>query len=681
MNRDLLLEIGTEEIPARFMHGILAEIKDNAASMLQESKVGYQEIQVFGTPRRLVLLVKGLAENQDDTVEVNRGPSVAIAFDSDGNPTKAAQGFARGQGINVSELTVQDRYVYAKKTHRGEAVDDILPSFMTDLIHGLQFPKSMRWGNEKMRFVRPIRWLVALLDDKVIPFEIAGVKSDRYSRGHRFLGTENVEIPAVSEYNDIMRKQFVIVDQEERREYIRKELNRIAQENGGKVLHDEDLLEEVVYLVEYPTVLCGGFEDKYLKLPDGAVITPMKDHQRYFPLRDKAGNLLPKFLTVRNGGTDFIDLVRVGNERVLRARLADAEFFFNEDRKRSLEERYEDLQKIVFQEGLGNMQDKTKRLLKVANFFVKEWKLDARETKLLERAIHLAKVDLTTAMVTEFTELQGEMGKEYALLDGEDPAVAEGIGEQYLPSFSGDTLPQTKIGIILGFCDKLDNLVATFSRGLIPTGSQDPFALRRQAIGIIQTTIGNQLHWSLTGALQAAQNALSINDKHLNEAVADFIVQRLRNILLDEGIQYDVVDAVLAQGCPDIYDAYIRAQALQNSGLVRDEELRHALTRVLNIVGDAKVADVSPDLFTTGAEKELYVAYQQVLEKTLAAYAEYDYESVYKIWAQLIAPINRFFEEVIVMAEDPAIRQARLGLVGAIAQMIKSWADLRKLAG
>lgn len=680
MAKQFILEIGTEEIPAKFMRGTLAQMREAAAALLQEENLTADAIEAFGTPRRLVLQLTGLAEEQAVTTEIKRGPAVGIAFREDGTPSPALQGFARSQGVAAEDLTERDGYMYAEVRRGGKAAREILAARMPQFIHGLQFPKSMRWGTESMRFARPIRWLVALYGDEVIPFEVAGVQSGRTTRGHRFLGREEREIATAEAYRDTLASEFVMVDPEERRNLIRTELERVAAEQGGTVVHDEDLLEEVVHLVEYPTVLCGGFEERYLQLPEAAVITPMKDHQRYFPIRDAAGRLLPLFLTVRNGGTEFLDLVRTGNERVLRARLADAEFFFNEDRKQTLAARYEALPRIVFQEGLGTMQDKTLRLERLTAALAAAWEASAAERETVARAAHLAKTDLTTAMVTEFTELQGEIGREYALLDGETEAVAWAIYEQYLPRFAGDELPATLPGMLLSLADKLDNLVATFSQGHIPTGSQDPFALRRQAIGIVQMSLQQRRHWDLTAALQAASDALGA-DAAVVPQVADFIAQRFRGILAAEGVPHDVLDAVFAQPVTDLYGAYLRAQALTETGLVADENLRQALVRALNLAKDTAAAEVREDLLQEDAERALYRAVTAVEADVQGAYAADDFATVYARLRELAAPIHRFFDEVVVMADEEDVRTNRLHLLDRIAALIRPWADVKQLVG
>lgn len=494
MAKDLLFEIGAEEIPAGFLPNIIKQLGELAIAALAERHIPHGAVKVYATPRRVALLINDVAERGEDVHETHKGPSVSIAYDADGNATKAAIGFARGKGLDVSELKVVDGYIFADTTTAGLDTKEVLSDVLPSLITGLSFPKSMHWGDLEERFVRPVRWLVALFGQDVVPVIFANVTSTNVSRGHRFLGESELTITEPKDYVDTLTKNFIMIDQDVRRETIRKQLTELAATKGATVVWDEDLLDEVTFLVEYPTALCGTFDESYLALPSDCIITPMKDHQRYFPMVDGKGTLLPMFLTVRNGDSKSLEVVAAGNERVLRARLDDAKFFFNEDRKTPLAGRYEALTKIVFQEGLGNLKDKTERLLTLGAALAQE--VGFTDTVTLERATHLAKTDLTTGMVSEFTELQGIMGKEYALLDGETPAVGEAIFEQYLPRFAGDILPSTDAGRILSIVDKVDTIVATFSRGLIPTGSQDPYALRRQTIGIINILMDSK--WSLS---------------------------------------------------------------------------------------------------------------------------------------------------------------------------------------
>ena len=567
MAKDLLFEIGAEEIPAGFMPNILGQLKQLAETKLNDAHLPFESIATYGTPRRLALIVKGLADASAEISERHKGPSASIAYDADGNPTKAAIGFARGKGLDVTDLVVENGYIYAETKTAGVPAKDIVTDMLPQLITGLNFPKSMHWGKLDAKFVRPVRWLVALLDEDVIPVEFATVKSGNVTRGHRFLGADEITIKNASSYVDTLKENYVMVDQDARRELISKQLHDIAASKNASIVWDDDLLEEINYLVEWPTALCGGFEESYLALPDAAIITPMKDHQRYFPLVDQDGKLLPMFLTVRNGSDHSIEVVQAGNERVLRARLDDAKFFFNEDRKKHLIDRQDGLTKIVFQEGLGNLADKTERLLKLGRVFGEECGLHEDTVVVLERATELAKTDLTTGMVTEFTELQGVMGKEYALLDGESPEVAEAIFEQYLPRFAGDVLPQTEAGKVLSIIDKIDNIVATFSRGLIPTGSQDPYALRRQTIGILNILLGSEWNISLRPIFKASMELLNVpaeKQDELLDQVEEFFTLRLKNIFLDREVPHHVIDLLLSNNELSVADAEGLVNALRS---------------------------------------------------------------------------------------------------------------------
>ena len=666
MAKDLLFEIGAEEIPAGFMPNILGQLKQLAETKLNDAHLPFESIATYGTPRRLALIVKGLADTSAEISERHKGPSASIAYDADGNATKAAIGFARGKGLDVADLVVEDGYIYAETKTAGVPAKDIVSEMLPQLITGLNFPKSMHWGNLDAKFVRPVRWLVALLDEEVIPVEFATVKSGNVTRGHRFLGADEITIKNVASYVDTLKENFVMVDQDARRELISKQLHDIAASKNASIVWDDDLLEEINYLVEWPTALCGGFEESYLALPDAAIITPMKDHQRYFPLVDQNGKLLPMFLTVRNGSDHSIEVVQAGNERVLRARLDDAKFFFNEDRKKPLIDRQDGLTKIVFQEGLGNLADKTERLLKLGRVFGEECGLHEDAAVVLERATELAKTDLTTGMVTEFTELQGVMGKEYALLDGESEEVAEAIFEQYLPRFAGDVLPQTEAGKVLSLIDKVDNIVATFSRGLIPTGSQDPYALRRQTIGILNILLGSEWNISLRPIFKASMELLNVaadKQEELLNKVEEFFTLRLKNIFLDREVPHHVIDLLLSNNELSVADAEGLVNALLVNRIDENVELVQAYTRMYNLVKDVEYTGVNSDLLKEDAEKELFEAASKASEASSAAWEAGDYDAVVAVPATLVPAINKFFEDVMVMDKDEAIKANRLQLV------------------
>ena len=683
MSKTLLLEIGTEEVPAHVMPGILSQLKENAAKTFEELRIEYKNIKTLGTPRRSALLVEGLAEQQADLSKENRGPAVNIAFDADGNPTKAAQGFARGQGVKPEELVTKDGYVYAMVHEKGGQTVDLLGDTLKSLVDGLNFPNNMHWADLDYKFIRPLRWLVALYGQDVIDFEVANVKSGRTSRGHRFLSEGDFEIANAEDYVEACRKASIIVDQNERCEMIRQQIAEVAAANGGQAEVNEDLLEEVLYLVEYPTALCGKFDEKYLALPAEAVITPMRDHQRYFPVL-KDGQLLPLFITIRNGGKEHLETVQHGNERVLRARLEDAQFFFDEDRKKTLEQHGEKLKTVVFQDGLGTIYDKALRLEVLAGYIADAIGANEQDKKDAVRAAKLAKADLVTGMVTEFTELQGVMGREYALLDGETKAVAQAIDEHYMPRFAGDSQPASVAGRIVSLADKIDTIVGTFSRGLIPTGSQDPFALRRQALGIVNMLKEAQYHISLSQLVAKAMELLRIADAgqqaKLQNDVADFMKLRLKNVLADAGIRYDVVDAVFVT-VDDIYGVFLRAQAVNEAVKQDMEKTIQAFVRTGNIARKAEdvQAAVETDLLAEQVEKDLCKAYEAAASKVEKEIVAQDYAGAIATLSQLAAPIDAFFDGVMVMDKDEKIKNNRLGLLKLVDNLICQVADFSKI--
>lgn len=710
----LLFEIGTEEIPAKFMPGILKQLKELAAAKMQELRIPFEDITVYGTPRRMAFIAGGVAETQADVVVEAKGPSVKIAYVS-GAPSKAAQGFARGQGVDVKDLVVRDNYVYAVKHLAGQPVVELLPGLLMDILTSLSFPKTMRWADYEFRFVRPIRWMVALFGDQIIPVEICGVKSGKFSMGHRFMqqslkaaaesqgllsaalskvgnkvysalaGVKGaVEIPSAGDYKKVMYDNFVMVDQDERRALILQQIKDLAAQNGGEAEINEDLLEEVNYLVEWPTALCGRFEEKFLSLPKECIITPMREHQRYFPVLDEDGNLLNKFITVRNGGSEHLDIVTHGNERVLRARLSDAEFFFNEDRATKLEDRLEKLKTVSFQEGLGNMYDKSERLVKMAEMlrFAINTPVDEEE---LRRCALLCKTDLVTGMVIEFTELQGVMGREYALLDGEKPEVATGIFEHYLPRFAGDALPATTIGRIVGIGDKLDNICATFSRGLAPTGSQDPYALRRQALGVINILLDANYHISLAKIIAGTLYLLDIKPEETGKLVPqimEFFKQRLRNLLMEQGIRYDVIDAVFAdKRNDDMVDLAVRCKALADYVEAGNAEpLVQVSVRVSNLCKKIeKEVAISGALFKDESENKLHEVVAAVSKKIIPEIVLYDYAAVLKAGEKVIEPVNAFFDNVMVMDEDENVKNNRLAMLEEVRGIVNAVGDLSLL--
>lgn len=678
MKRDLLFEIGTEEIPAHVMPHLLEDLAQLAETMLKEHRLSYEKVRTLGTPRRAALIVTGLAERQEDVNTETRGPSVAIAFDADGNPTKAGAGFARGQGVDPSALIQRDGYVYASVHESGAATAELLTSLLPDLVRAIPLPNSMRWGDLDFRFIRPIRWFVALYGTEIVPFTLAGVTSGNHSRGHRTLAPADFVITSAADYEAACEKAYIIVDPERRRAMICEQITETAKACGGTAEITPDLLEEVLYLVEYPTALSGSFEEKYLALPAEAVITPMRDHQRYFPVKAADGSLLPAFITVRNGGKAHLDVVAHGNERVLRARLADAQFFFDEDRKKSLAEHREKLKTVVFQRGLGSMYEKTERLMALTTAIVEEMAAgDADDAALADarRAAELSKADLVTGMVTEFTELQGIMGREYALLDGESPAVARAIDEQYMPRFAGDELPQTLLGVALSVADKIDNIVGTFSQGRIPTGSQDPFGLRRQALGLVLMLIEQESTMLLSDLVDEACDLYDLEEfrDKMQVYVADFIRLRLKNVLSERGVRYDVQEAVLGDvdlvADVPVRAAYVERLLASEGG----EALVQSFVRVGNIARSVTGGTVDPALFKAEEEGALLSAYQA------AAAARAEGEDTLPTEQALGRAIDTFFDAVMVMDKDARVKENRLSLLKMIDDDLLETADYSKI--
>ncbi len=683
MSKDLLLEIGTEEVPAHAMPIILTELKENAAKALADLRLSYGAVKALGTPRRIALIVTDLAERQPDVMEERRGPSAAVAFDGEGNLTKAGLGFARGAKVDPKDLTTKDGYVYAAIHEAGADTPRLLQTLLPDLIAHLTFPNSMRWGDLDFRFIRPLRWLVALYGGAVIPFTLAGIRAGRTSRGQRFLGQASFDIADAAAYEDACEKEYVVVDPVRRRAMIRRQIEAVAAENGGTAEISEALLEEVVYLVEYPTALAGRFEEKYLALPPEAVVTPMRDHQRYFPVKDAAGRLLPLFVTVRNGGTEHLDTVRHGNERVLRARLAGAQFFCDEDRKKPLTAHREKLKTVVFQEGLGTVYEKTERLARLAETIADKVGATAEEKKAAQRAALLSKADLVTGMVTEFTELQGVMGRSYALLDGEEKAVAIAIDEHYRPRFSGDAEPETAAGRILSLADKMDNIVATFSRGLIPTGSQDPFALRRQALGLSNMLIRAKYSLSISLIADQAMDLLGISEaaarEKLRQEIAAFLRLRLKNIFDEAGIRYDVAEAVLSD-VNDVYACYGRGKAVADALLAEDmTAVIQAFVRAGNIAAKGADGAIDSALFVAPEEKALYQALTSAKSAVDSLLEGQDYAGAIDALRDLAVPIDALFDAVMVMDKEAKIRQNRLALLFAVDRLIRRVADFDKI--
>ncbi|MDD4335541.1 MAG: glycine--tRNA ligase subunit beta [Desulfotomaculaceae bacterium] len=688
-SRDFLLEIGVEEMPARFLEPALAELKELAATVLRESRLSYKSLTACGSPRRIALLAEGMAVSQTPLEIEVKGPAVKVAY-RDGVPTRAAEGFAAGQGVKVADLVQRPvghvDYVFAVRREVGRPAMEVLPAIVPGLITGLHFPKPMRWGDLEFRFARPIRWIVSLFGTDIVEFAFTGLKAGRTTYGHRFLSKKPIDLAEPADYIETMRKNYVLVDVLQRKNEIWRQVCELARAAGGFVEEDEELLNEVTNLVEYPTALIGEFSPDYLKLPKEVLVTPMREHQRYFPVVDGAGRLLAKFIAVKNGAADHLDIIRAGNEKVLRARLADANFFYQEDLKTPLAEKVPELKKIVFQERLGAVYDKTVRVGEISAYLAGELAagLEAKEAAL--RASVLAKADLVTNMVYEFPELQGYMGREYAVRSGEKQTVAETIFEHYLPRFAGDRLPQTMPGKILSIADKIDTIVGCFAIGIQPTGSQDPYALRRQALGISNIILDTKASLSLEKLIETAyccyqeKVRLDLPVDKVKEEIAEFFKQRMKGILDERGFSYDTVDAALSAGYDDLYDVLLRAGALAE--FRRDPDFADLLTafiRANNLSKNAATLQINPALLEDSSEKELYTLLADVQEKSESYLAQQDYRGLLGAIATLQAPLDKFFTSVMVMVDDAAVRDNRLALLASLAALVKLVADLSKV--
>jgi glycyl-tRNA synthetase len=686
-----LLEIGTEELPAGDLSDAIEQLRAMLPTYLSDLHLSHDAIRVEGTPRRLAAIVAGLAPCQPDREHTVKGPPAGQAYDADGNPTRAAQGFARSRGVAVEDLQVQEldggQYVVAVVKEEGQPAGQVLSESLADLVAGLSFDRSMRWNASGVSFSRPIRWFVALLGASVVPFRYAGLQSGRVTRGLRMFGSPEIEIPEAAAYWEVMAEQRIVVDVARRKEMVRTQADALAAEMEGSIPEDPVLLEEVTNLVELPTALRGDFEPEYLDLPSPILISVMKKHQRYFPMvgrtgSEREGDLLPHFVAVRNGTDENLPVVRIGNEDVIRARFADAKYFYEHDSRKHLANFLPRLDTLTFQEDLGSMLDKVKRLERLAPRLGEMLGLTPAELMVVQRAANLCKADLATQMVVEMTSLQGIMGRLYALHSGEPEAVAEAIYEHLLPRSAEDELPHSGAGIVLALADRLDSLVGLFAVGLKPSGTRDPFALRRAALGVVQILLGNELRFDLQEGIARAAKRLPVpTDDRVRAETLDYIVQRLRGVLLEAGRRYDVVDAVLAERGYDPYWAAESAQAL-DEWVARPgwEDLLNAYARCVRIVRDQERRyEVDPQRFVEPASTILYKAVQDARASIPEQEATID--DVLGAILGIVAEINVFFDEVLVMDPDPEVRQNRLGLVQEVAALADGAADLSKLEG
>ncbi|KAF0158288.1 MAG: glycyl-tRNA synthetase beta chain [Syntrophaceae bacterium] len=686
MSNELLFEIGTEEIPAAFLSKAVGDMEEIIRKSLTEKRIGFTGIKCLATPRRLVLYIEDILQKQEDQTIEKLGPAKKAAFDENGQPTKAALGFARGQGIEVSQLetivTEKGEYLGASKTIAGQPTVTLLPEILTSFLLTIPFRKSMRWGNHDLRFARPVHWILALYGGKVVPLKIEDIESGNMSYGHRFMSPASFAVSGFADYLIKTRENFVIADPEERKKFILKEAQKAASEVGGKLFYTEDLLATVSFIVEYPVIVRGGFDEAYLKIPKEVLTTTMISHQKYFPVVNDEGKLLPYFIAVSNTRPRDIAVVASGNERVLRARLADASFFFEEDKKVPLEDRVESLKKVIFHTLLGTSHKKVMRFRKLAIKIAAKVKPSVK--KNVDRAALLAKADLESLMVGEFSELQGIMGREYALLAGEKPEIANAIYEHYLPIIAGGDLPQTDEGAIVAIADKIDTIVGFFAVGIPPTGTADPYALRRQALGVINIILDRRyalsLNFLIDESLASLKDVLKKQADDIKKDILEFFKGRLQNQLITQGYAYDTVDAVLSTDIDDLVSVIEKIQALQAFRLNPEFELISvAFKRVDNILKDFREAPVDVNLLSHDAEIKLFSSLENIRLRVEKGIAEKDFNTALNKLAALRPPVDAFFEHVMVMDKDEKIRFNRLSLLSEISALFHKIADFSKI--
>ncbi len=689
MARTLVFEIGTEELPSSPLYGAIEQLQVAVPKALDAARLEYDTVTVHGSPRRLVVTVSALAERQDDAVHTHKGPAAKAAFAPDGTPTQAAIGFARGKGVPVESLSVVDdengSYVYATVEEAGTDAVVVLPALLARLAENIEWPKSQRWGSGDARFSRPVRWLLALFGGDVLPVEFAGLVAGRVTYGHRFLAPGAIEVPAAEEYPLALERGLVVADHTERARLLREGIETVSAQLGARAVVPEKTFAEVVNLVEWPTVAVGTFDEEFLEVPREILENAMESHQRYFPVESADGALTNRFIVAQNGDPARTEAIVRGHERVIRARLSDAAFFYREDLQTPFEAYVERLDTIVFQEKLGTLGDKVRRTEKLAAAIAETCGATVEEAAFAQRAAHLAKADLVTSAVVEFTDLQGVMGGYYAVAAGEEPAVAEAIVDHYRPRFAGDELPRSLAGRIVAVADKLDTIAGIFSAGMAPTGSADPYALRRGAIGVLQIQLGGlsaTLDELIAAALAGYDGVLDFDVEATGSAIKTFFVGRLEGILRDRGQAYDTVDAVLSVAADDPADAFARCEALTafRASSHDMEDLSVAYTRAKNLSKPELGTDVDRSLM--GDEEVALADALDGAEGTASdLLGQRAYEALLEVYAGLRGPIDAFFDGVLVMDPDEGLRDNRLRLLNRFVALFGRFADFSKLSG
>ncbi len=681
-----LLEIGVEEIPSDYIQTTKNQLKEKFQKLVDENKLTVDEIRVESTPRRFAVFLENInASNSDSLISV-KGPSAAIAYDENGNPNKPLLGFLKGQGAEVSDVVIKDYngsdYVYIEKKEESKSVDQVLKENVYDLVKSINFKRSMRWGGKSIRWARPIRYFVSILDDKILEFDAEGITVSNVTRGHRTLGEDKIVIDSIDNYEKLLRDNYVILSYKDRRDTIIRGLNKINMEKGGEYMHDEDLLDEVINIVEYPTVLAGDIDTKYLELPKEVIITPMKDHQRYFPVLDENENLLPYFLLVRNGDDNHGENVVLGNKKVLVARLEDAKFFYEIDTAKDLEEYVEELRNLTFFEGLGSMYQKTQRLVDLSAKYQQELNLGEDIKEDLKRAAYLSKADLVTKMVIEFTELQGTMGKIYALNSKENERVANAIEEQYMPTSAGGDLPKTITGIVLSIADKIDSIVGLYAIGKYVTGSQDPFGLRRQALGLINIILENNIDVDLKDLINDSlivyteENELPFDYDQTMAKTIEFIKDRLKNMLIDDEFRYDIVNSVINSEQANILRIYQRVKATSEF-VEENEDALSYFNRINNLAKENNLTEIDSNLLENELENKFYEQITSIENR--AFQSSEDYKQELKNVADTAIVGNDYLDNTMINVEDEAVKNNRLAMLNNLSQRIKKVFDINQI--
>lgn len=681
-----LLEIGVEEIPSDYIQATKNQLKEKFQKLVDENKLTVDEIRVESTPRRFAVFLENInASNSDSLISV-KGPSAAIAYDENGNPNKPLLGFLKGQGAEVSDVVIKDYngsdYVYIEKKEESKSVAQVLKENVYDLVKSINFKRSMRWGGKSIRWARPIRYFVSILDDKILEFDAEGITVSNVTRGHRTLGEDKIVIDSIDNYEKLLRDNYVILSYKDRRDTIIRGLNKINMEKGGEYMHDEDLLDEVINIVEYPTVLAGDIDTKYLELPKEVIITPMKDHQRYFPVLDENENLLPYFLLVRNGDDNHGENVVLGNKKVLVARLEDAKFFYEIDTAKDLEEYVEELRNLTFFEGLGSMYQKTQRLVDLSAKYQQELNLGEDIKEDLKRAAYLSKADLVTKMVIEFTELQGTMGKIYAINSKENERVANAIEEQYMPTSAGGDLPKTITGIVLSIADKIDSIVGLYAIGKYVTGSQDPFGLRRQALGLINIILENNIDVDLKDLINDSlivyteENELPFDYDQTMAKTIEFIKDRLKNMLIDDEFRYDIVNSVINSEQANILRIYQRVKATSEF-VEENEDALSYFNRINNLAKENNLTEIDSNLLENELENKFYEQITSIENR--AFQSSEDYKQELKNVADTAIVGNDYLDNTMINVEDEAVKNNRLAMLNNLSQRIKKVFDINQI--